>query len=792
MRKIFLGHLFAMISFFFLNVSCTTNDVDMPAAGNNYEIKDEAFGEYLFYLGANGVTRVDPTDSKAATYTYYVDTVLAGFQTGELNLSKSSASITKLKDAGLITAEKKIQSVDGIQFFTSITGLVLTSNELEEIDLTRAVKLETLNMNNNLIGFLDLTHNKLLKTLTYTASSRADADQRLESIDLSQNTLLTSVDLSNHVSGGVPIAEAIYNRLTVAKGVRPAGPIEPGVLYELDDEVFGEYLHYLNVSGIVDSVEVVDGIEEHTYYVDVTLAKYQAGELNLSKSASSIAKLVTAGLRTAENKISDVNGIQCFTNITGLVLTSNEVTEIDLSELVKLETLNLNNNFIGELDLSKNINLTTLSYTASSKADETQKLTMIDLSRNTKLTSVDLSNHTGSPFPIPEAIFNQLTVAKGVIPDTANDAYPIPDAAFGEYLKFLNVPGVTEEEIGGVYSYYIDTELAKTYMGALNLSKSASSITTLTNAGVRTASQKITNVDGLQFFIHATGLTLTSNEIEHIDLSALVDLQTLNLNNNFIGSLDVSKNVDLQLLYYTASTRATATQKLNTIDLSRNSKLQKVNLSGHPGAPFPIPAAIFAQLTEATGVVADNANTLFLIPDEAFGEYLKYLGVDGVTEEVNGGVYSYYIDTEVAKTVTTPFNLSKAGASITTLTNAGVRTASVKILSVDGLQFFTSITSLTLTSNELDQIDLTKLVALESLNLNNNFIGSLDLSKNVELKTLSYTASSKSGVQKLSTIDLSANTKLTSIDLSNHPGAPFPIPAAIFNQLTTKKGVVSQ
>ena len=99
---------------------------------------------------------------------------------------------------------------------------------------------------------------------------------------------------------------------------------------------------------------------------------------------------------------------------------------------------------------------------------------------------------------------------------------------------------------------------------------------------------------------------------------------------------------------------------------------------------------------------------------------------------------------------------------------------------------------------------------LTTLDLNNNQITSLDLTKNVKLTELSYNASTKSGAKKLSNIDLtknteltslsmktheltaidlSRNTKLTSVDLSGNTGAPFTIPAEIYDNLTTAKGV---
>lgn len=191
--------------------------------------------------------------------------------------------------------------------------------------------------------------------------------------------------------------------------------------------------------------------------------------------------------------------------------------------------------------------------------------------------------------------------------DTTDHRYKIPDEAFGEYLKYLGAKGVTENVIpdasgNNVYEYYIDTIVSKSQTGALNLSKAATRITTLQNAGLRTASIKINNIDGLKFFTNVNNVTLTSNQVTKIDLKNMTKLDTITLNNNWIGSLDVTRNTALKYLRYTASSQATSDQKLYTINLSKNIALKYVDLTGHPGAPFPIPAAIYNQLTTANGV----------------------------------------------------------------------------------------------------------------------------------------------------------------------------------------------
>ncbi|MCD8167190.1 MAG: hypothetical protein LUE93_14415, partial [Bacteroides sp.] len=641
------------------------------------------------------------------------------------------------------------------------------------------------------------------------------------------------------------------------------GPGDSEDVFFIPDNAFGEYLRYNNITGVYAQVSTDGGDTSISYYIDIEEAAKFSGEINLNKSQTFINRLIEAGLNTAEQKITDLDGIQYFPGTTSLTLTSNELTLLDVTQLVNLETLAMNNNWVSELNLTQNTKLVTLSYNGSSSANAPEvsklsgidltkntqlvsltmrnhELTYIDLSNNTKLKEVDLSGNTGAPLTIPEEIYNNLTTAVGVqpghvTPPDQDDYYTVADKALGEYLNYrLQGTDIIRQD-GNTYK--IDKEKAAAYTGELQLSKANAYLTELEGAGVETARTKITNADGLQWFTGLTSLTLTSNELTAIDLTPLVNLESVTLNNNWISTLDVTKNTKLTVLNYNASTSSSAPENskltainlsqnvalttlsmtnhaISAIDLSANTALTSVNLSGNTGAPFTIPEEIYNNLTTAEGVEPGTvAADLYTIPDLALAEYLTYRlpGTGIIVKEGD----SYQIDKAKAAAYTGELQLSKANAYLTELEEAGVGTARTKITNTDGLQWFTGVTSLTLTSNELTSIDLTTLVNLESLTLNNNWIGTLDLTKNTKLTVLNYNASSSSSApinSKLTSIDLSQNTLLTTISMTNHAisaidlsankaltsvnltgntGAPFTIPAEIYNNLTTANGVVS-
>lgn len=218
---------------------------------------------------------------------------------------------------------------------------------------------------------------------------------------------------------------------------------EPTEPVEIPDAAFGEYMLFNEILGVFSEIEN----NEVKYFLNPEEVVV-VSELLLSKTSSNVETLTNAGLTTAETKITDLTGLEFFTGLQRLLLTSNDVETLDLSNLTALETLELNFNLIGNLDVSNNTALTTLRYRGSAQAQDNQKLATIDVSANTalrhlflinhNLVTIDLSNNTqidelldlsGNPGPdgnpdtadivVPAAIYDQLAPENrlGVISD---------------------------------------------------------------------------------------------------------------------------------------------------------------------------------------------------------------------------------------------------------------------------------------------------------------------------------------------------------------------------------------
>lgn len=102
------------------------------------------------------------------------------------------------------------------------------------------------------------------------------------------------------------------------------------------------------------------------------------GEIQVSE-----AEALDYALNVAEANISDLTGIEAFENINYLYCQSNDLTSIDVSQLVQLQTLTAWSNEIESIDISQNVNLVTLVISNN-------QLTELDVSQNLALEDIQI------------------------------------------------------------------------------------------------------------------------------------------------------------------------------------------------------------------------------------------------------------------------------------------------------------------------------------------------------------------------------------------------------------------
>ncbi|MGL5894343.1 MAG: hypothetical protein ACRCZM_06990 [Bacteroidales bacterium] len=634
-------------------------------------------------------------------------------------------------------------------------------------------------------------------------------------------------------------------------------------LYPLSDVAFAEYLIYNTTLEPSNRNMLPYGIcisRNDSFLLDVDKAK-QVKALYLVKDSKRVEELTAAGVASAAVKIANLDGVQYFNNCTNLRLTSNSVEgKLDLSSLTKLDTLEMNANLVNQLIVPSSIKR--LRYSASSSANETQRLSAVDLSQASraehifitnhfitkeglelptsysKLVDLDLSGNSGADFPIPQAMYDQLSTKKGVEVSTDVPSQPnyflLSDVAFAEYLIYNTTLAETSSNrlpfgicINRNDSFLLDTDMAK-HVKALYLVKDSKRVEELTAAGVASAAVKIANVDGVQYFTECTNLRLTSNSVEgSLDLSALTKLDTLEMNANLVNELVIPSSI--KRLRYSASSNANEMQRLTALNLSAASRAEHIfvtnhlitqeslelptryinlvdlDLSGNSGADFPIPQAMYDQLSTKKGVEPkdDNGGEVpsdeeYLVRDLAFGDYLLYLMNDvedaslrlpeGIVVKKENGIY---INIEVANSFDGTLNIIKSSAAIKRLQEAGVATADVKIADADGLQHFISLREFVATSNAFKQpLPLENLRELTSLIVRTAGLSELDLSSNTKLTYLDIQGSTSSSLGRLQAVDLSKNINLNYVNLSanNIVPADFILPSSYNNLKTLNMG----
>ncbi|MDA8910948.1 hypothetical protein N9I21_04055 [Crocinitomicaceae bacterium] len=246
----------------------------------------------------------------------------------EIQVSEASAFGSTINCKSL-----EIYDLRGVEAFTSLVMLVCSSNELNNLDISFNISLETLWCSNNNLTELDISKNIALVDL-----------------DCSSNKLV-NIDLN----GAIALEELFcYNNKLVNIDLNGAGSLE-----EIDcDE---NQLTSLDISSNI-SLETLS-----CSYNNLT-------ELDISKN------IALTKLTCDENQLTSLD-ISKNIALTRLTCDENQLTSLDVSKNIALTKLTCDENQLTSLDISKNIALTRLT------CDENQ-LTSLDVSKNIALTKL--------------------------------------------------------------------------------------------------------------------------------------------------------------------------------------------------------------------------------------------------------------------------------------------------------------------------------------------------------------------------------------------------------------------
>ena len=258
------------------------------------------------------------------------------------------AAMTELNVSGTDDAPGTLTSLQGIEYFESLTVLSCYNNSLTSLEVSANTKLTELNCSFNELQELDVSRNTELITLdcsyNWLASLAVSGctaltllycnDNQLTELNVSRNTELTELDCS-------------YNQLT-----------------KLD-------------------------ISEHTKLAVLWCDSNQLTSLDVN------ANTALTELWCESNQLESLV-VSANTALTLLYCSDNQLESLVVSGCTALTQLNCDNNQLKSLNISANTALTYLDCYSN-------QLTSLDISRNTTLTHLYCENNPGdgeSKFPI--------------------------------------------------------------------------------------------------------------------------------------------------------------------------------------------------------------------------------------------------------------------------------------------------------------------------------------------------------------------------------------------------------
>lgn len=725
--------------------------------------------------------------------------IALGYDSGPTDGKVLTANIATLTSLNIIANNNGaglVKDLTGIQDFTALTLLNCQGQQLTTLDLTKNTALVTLNCQNNLLTNLDISKNSFLTTIICNNNKLTNLDvseklaltnlqctsNKLTSLDILKNTALitllcdknslTSLDISKQIA--LVTLDCSANLLT---SLDASKNIALTSLYCTDNSLtslnvkngnnkafyWNSILHLsfsgnkdlkcITVDDIVYSNKNWTGNKESgaTYalacdgkYTAIPDPRFRLELINLGLDSGYFSgKVPTANISSlktldvSSKNITDLTGIEDFTELTSLDCSKNKLSSIDISKNIALTTFNCSYNYtIDFLDVSKNINLIilschslkirdlnlknnlkltqlTCSYNALTSLEiphnpdfnyldcSNNRLVQIDVSKNSKLTYFDCSNNkllnldvsnngslttfycnSNNLFNLNVKNGNNLRLSKRNFIDNPNltcinvDSFSTSSWGPSKDPKAFYNSNCSGENTP--YTLIPDPAFEQKLIDiGLDTDGKNGRVITTNIASLKSldvSSSNITNLTGIEDFTSLTYLDCGSNKISNIDLTENTVLTTLFCPKNDLESLNLYKNTFLTYL-----------------DCNTN-RLKALNV-------YYLLALTYLNVSHNSISNDENLNVFFntaLTNLNCSYNKLTTLNINN-----NPALTTLNCDNNLLRTI----NVTKSSALVT----------------------------FTCSNNNLESLDVNRYVALETFICNNNKLSFLDLTKNVML-----------------------------------------------------------
>jgi len=757
-----------------IGFNATIDHVQIYAKGTEQYtlVPDLSFEKNLIALGHDS----GPTDGKVLT--------------ANISTLTSLNIIANNNGAGLV------KDLTGIQDFTALTLLNCQGQQLTTLNLTKNTALVTLNCQNNLLTNLDISKNSSLTTIICNNNKLTNLDvseklaltnlqctsNKLISLDVLKNTALitllcdknslTSLDISKLIA--LVTLDCSTNLLT---SLDASKNIALTSLYCTDNSLtsvnvkngnnkayYWNSIYHISFSGNKDlkCITVDDIIYSNknwkgnkesgaTYalacdglYTAIPDPRFHLELINLGLDSGNFSgKVLTANISSlktldvSSKNITDLTGIEDFTELTSLDCSKNKLSSINISKNVALTTLNCSYNYTMDfLDVSNNINLKilscfslkirdlnlknnlkltqlTCSYNALTSLEiphnpdfnyldcSNNRLVQIDVSKNTNLIYFDCSNNklinldvstngslttfycnSNNLFNLNVKNGNNLRLSKRNFIDNPNltcinvDAFSTSSWGPSKDPKAFYNSNCSGENTP--YTLIPDPAFEQKLIdiGVDTDGKNGKVITTniASLKSLDVSSGNITNLTGIEDFTSLTYLDCGSNKISNIDLTENTVLTTLFCPKNDLEGLSLYKNTFLTYLDCN-------TNRLKGINVSYNTALTYLNVSHNS--------------------ISNDENLNVFFNTALTNLNCSYNKLTTLNINNNPALTTLNCDNNLLRTI----NVTKSSALVT----------------------------FTCSNNNLESLDVNRYVALETFICNNNKLSFLDVTKNVIL-----------------------------------------------------------
>ena len=533
-------------------------------------------------------------------------------------------------------------------------------------------------------------------------------------------------------------------------------------------------------------------VSNNTNLIDFRVSNNQLKSLDVSKNG----KLKT--LYVSNNQLESLD-VSNNTELTILAVDNNQLKDLDVNSNTGLKNLDVSNNQLKKLDVSNNTKLTYLDI-------NNDQLTDLDVSNNTELTYLDVSGNQLKSLDLEKntklselSIYNnQLTnvdvrkvptlseLAQSVVEHkTDYDEYRIDEKGVLRVDKSVQI--ITNDANSGDIALDAKNFPDANFLKLLNDVKydndKNGKLSKVEFARVKELicnNKNISDLTGIRYFTNLEKLDCSNNQLKALDVSNNIALTDLNVSGNQLERLYVNKHTALtdlnvsgnQLVNLNVSNSKELTNfnasdnQLVSLNVSSNTELKDLNVKGNKLAKLDVRKV--PVILELANSAANHEAGYDVYKIDEKGTLTVDTGVQLVTKDelandllINATIFPDANFRQYVKD-----NFDKDGDNKLTEAEVAdileIECKEKNISDLTGIGYFTALTKLDCSDNQLKELDVSKNTALEFIFADKNQLEKLDVSKNTNLEQLFANGN------QLEKLDVSKNIDLWQLQISTN------------------------